>query len=84
MKWSGMGDPYKRKKILKFLGFTAGIGALAVLITILAINPAINSQPRNACIDDIDTNFKISFTVEVYVDNLKADIPANVGFMELV
>ena len=82
MKWPGMGDPYKRKRTLKFLGVSAGVGAIAVLITIFSINPFIDTQPRNACINDIDTNFKISFTVEVFVDNLKADIPANIGFME--
>ena len=77
-----MGDPYKRKKTLKFLGVTAGIGAMAVIITIFLINPFIDNQPRSACINEINTNFKISFTAEVYVDSLKAEIPANVGFME--
>jgi len=82
MFWPGMGDPYKRKKTLRFLALTAVVGIIAVLITIFSINPFLQSQPRSACINDIETNYKISFTVELYVDSLKADIPANIGFME--
>lgn len=82
MKWPGMGDPYKKKKTIRFLGLSAGIGAITVLITILVVNPFMGEQPHNACINNIETNWKMSFTVELYVDNQKADIPANVGFME--
>ncbi len=82
MKWPGMGDPYKKKKTLRFLGLSAGVGAITVLITILVVNPFMGEQPHNACINNIEKNWKISFTVELYVDNEKADIPANVGFME--
>ncbi len=82
MMWPGMGDPYKRKKTIKFLLFSAGIGAVAVLFTTMVVNPIIGEQPRSACINDIEKNWKISFTVELYVDNQKADIPANVGFRE--
>ncbi len=77
-----MGDPYKRKKIIKFLLFSAAVGAVAVLFTTMVVNPIIGEQPRSACINDIEKNWKISFTVEVYVDNQKADIPANIGFTE--
>ncbi len=77
-----MGDPYKRKKTIKFLLFSAGIGAVAVLFTTMVVNPIIGEQPRSACINDIEKNWKISFTVELYVDNQKAEIPANIGFME--
>ncbi|MFM9875123.1 MAG: hypothetical protein ACKVN8_01910 [Nitrosarchaeum sp.] len=82
MNWPGMGDPYKRKKTLRFLVLSAGIGAIAVLITVLVVNPLIGEQPRSACIGNIQKNWKISFTVELYVDNQKAEIPSNVGFME--
>ncbi len=77
-----MGDPYKRKKTIKFLLFSAAIGAVAVIFTTMVVNPFIGEQPRSACINDIEKNWKISFTVEVYIDNQKADIPANIGFME--
>lgn len=82
MIWPGMGDPYKRKKTIKFLLFSAAIGAVAVIFTTMVVNPFIGEQPRSACINDIEKNWKISFTVELYVDNEKADIPANIGFME--
>ncbi len=82
MIWPGMGDPYKRKKTIKFLLFSAMVGGVAVLFTTMVVNPIIGEQPRSACINDIEKNWKISFTVELYVDNQKADIPANVGFME--
>ncbi len=82
MIWPGMGDPYKRKKTIKFLLFSAAIGAVAVLITTMVVNPIIGEQPHSACINDIEKNWKISFTVELYIDNQKADIPANIGFME--
>ena len=75
-----MGDPYKRKKTLKFLLITAMIGIVAVLITTMIVNPILGEQPHNACINDIEKNWKISFEVELFVDNEKADIPANVGF----
>lgn len=82
MKWPGMGDPYKKKKTIRFLGLSAGVGAITVLITILVVNPFMGEQPHNACINNIEKNWKMSFTVELYVDNEKADIPANVGFMD--
>jgi len=82
MIWPGMGDPYKRKKIIKFLLFSAAVGAVAVIFTTMVVNPFIGEQPRSACINDIEKNWKISFTVEMYVDNEKAEIPANIGFME--
>ena len=80
MIWPGMGDPYKRKKTLKFLLITAVIGIIAVFFTTMIVNPLIGEQPRSACINDIEKNWKISFTVELFVDNEKAEIPANVGF----
>ncbi len=82
MIWPGMGDPYKRKKTIKFLLFSAAIGAVAVIFTTMVVNPFIGEQPRSACINDIEKNWKISFTIEVYIDNEKADIPANIGLME--
>jgi hypothetical protein len=80
MIWPGMGDPYKRKKTIKFLLISAAVGGIAVLFTTMVVNPLIGEQPRSACINDIERNWKISFTVEIFVDGLKADIPANVGF----
>jgi hypothetical protein len=82
MKWPGMGDPYKRSKTIRFLGISAGVGLAAVLITVLVVNPFMGEQPHNACINNIEKKWKMTFTVELYVDNQKAEIPARVGFME--
>ena len=80
MIWPGMGDPYKRKKIIRFLLISAGIGSATVLFVAMIVNPIIGEQPRSSCINDIEKNWKISFTVELLVDGEKADIPANIGF----
>ena len=52
MKWPGATDPYKRKKTIRFLVITTIIGAAAVLLTTMIVNPTIANQPHNACIDD--------------------------------
>lgn len=82
MIWPGTSDPYKRKKTLRFLAVSAGVGAAAVLFTVLVVNPFIGSQPHSACINDIERNWKISFTVELHVDGHKLEIPPDVGFMD--
>jgi len=82
MKYPGMGDPYKRKKTIRFLVISAAIGAIAVLLTTTIVNPMIGKQPHNACIDDINTNWKISFTFEMIVDGQKAEIQPNIGVTE--
>ena len=77
-----MGDPYKRSKTIKFLVISAIIGAIAVLLTSLIVNPMIGQQPHNACIDNIDTNWKISFTFEIITDGLKGEVQPNIGISE--
>ncbi|MFB5646368.1 MAG: hypothetical protein ACE5R3_07225, partial [Nitrosopumilaceae archaeon] len=39
-------------------------------------------NPLKVCINDRETPYKISATLELYVDNQKADIPARIGFEE--
>ncbi len=82
MKYPGMGDPYKRSKTIKFLVISAIIGGIAVVLTSLVVNPLIGEQPHNACIDDIDTNWKMSFTFEMIKDDQKAEIQPNIGITE--
>ena len=82
MIWPGTNDPYKRKKTIRFLAISFGIGIIAVLIVSTMVNPLILEQPRHACINDLDTNWGIEFTVEIIVDNLEAPIPANVGITD--
>jgi len=82
MKYPGMGDPYKRSKTIKFLVLSAIIGGIAVLLTSLIVNQMIGEQEQNACIDDIDTNWKVSFTFEMIMDGQKAEVQPNIGITE--
>ena len=80
MIWPGMGDPTKRKKTLKFLAITALI-AISVGVASSLIQAQLGqNDPLKVCINDKDTKFAISATLELYVDGNKADIPANIGF----
>ena len=38
------------------------------------------SDPLKVCIQDRNTPYKISVTLELYIDGIKAVIPANIGF----
>ena len=82
MKWPGATDPYKRNKTIKFLIISAIIGASAVLLTTVIVNPTIASQPHNACIENMNTPWKISFTFEMIKDNQKAEVQPNIGITE--
>ena len=80
MIWPGMGDPAKRKKTLRFLAITAVI-AIAVGVGCSLIQGQLSqNDPLKVCINDKDTQFVISATLELYVDDNKADIPARIGF----
>jgi len=79
MIWPGMGDPYKRKKTIKFLILTAIIGISAAGLSTFvqtALNP---NDPLKACINDKITNYKIEATLELIIDGERAEIPANIG-----
>jgi len=80
MKWPGMGDPAKRKKTLRFLAMTAIIAISVGVASSLVQGQLGQNDPLKVCINDRDTQFVISATLELYVDGNKADIPANVGF----
>ena len=80
MKWPRMGDPAKRKKTLKFLAMT-GIIAISVGVASSLIQGQLSqNDPLKVCINDRDTQFVISATLELYVDKNRAEIPANIGF----
>ena len=82
MIWPGMGDPYKRKKTIRLLIFTAIIGAV-VFFGAQGITGILSANdPLKNCINERDTPYRISATLELYVDGLQADIPANIGFEE--
>lgn len=80
MFWPGMGDPAKRKKTIRFLVISGIIG-----ISVAAASAGVQQwlsidNPLKACINDRETPYKISATMELYIDNQKADIPARIGF----
>ena len=82
MIWPGMGDPYKRKKTLKFLLITAIIG-ISVAAASTFVQQSLNADnPLKVCINDRNTPYKIKVTLELIVDGEKAEIPANIGFQE--
>ena len=82
MIWPGMGDPYKRKKTIKYLIVTAII-AIVVGLGSSAVQGVLNvDNPLKVCIDDRETPFKMSATLELFVDGHKAEIPANIGITE--
>lgn len=79
MHWPGMGDPTKRKSTIRYLLITAGI-AISIGVTSIFVQQWLNmDNPLRVCIDNIETNYKITATMELYVDKKKVEIPANVG-----
>jgi len=82
MIWPGMGDPAKRKQTLRFLAITAGIAIAVGVGSSIVQNQISISDPLKNCINMRDIIYKISVTLELYVDGQKADIPANIGFEE--
>ena len=82
MFWPGMGDPTKRRKTLKFLAVTAAIGISVGLASSLIQGQLAAGDPLKTCINGMDTPFRASATLELYIDGMRADIPARVGFEE--
>ena len=79
MIWPGMGDPSKRKKTIRYLLITAGI-AIAVGLGSSAVQGILNEDnPLRVCINDRDAPYKISATLELFVNGKKAEIPSNIG-----
>ncbi|MBI5147104.1 MAG: hypothetical protein HZA84_07800 [Thaumarchaeota archaeon] len=79
MIWPGMGDPAKRKKTLKFLALTAAIGISVGVASTFVQQWFHMDDPLRVCINNIETNHKITATLELYVDKEKIEIPANIG-----
>lgn len=77
-----MGDPYKRKKTIRLLIVTAIVGAVVFFGAQAVTSQLSVNDPLKNCINDRDTPYKISATLELIVDGKKADIPANIGFEE--
>ena len=69
MIWPGMGDATKRKKTLKFLAMTAVIAISVGVGSSLIQGQLSQNDPLKVCINDKNTQFVISATLELYVDN---------------
>lgn len=83
MIWPGTSDPYKRKKVLKLLILTALIGGAAAAVSTVVQNELNKDNPlKELCVNKRETPYKIKATLELIVDNEKADIPAKIGFSE--
>ena len=79
MIWPGTSDPYKRKKTIRFLIITAIIGVAAAAGSAAVQQVANVDNPLKVCINDRETPYKLSATLELIVDGVEAEIPANVG-----
>jgi len=85
MFWPGMGDPTKRKKMLRFLAISAAIGVSVVLISTTLISQVKAQDPLyHKCLNGLDIQYHVSASLEVLVDGKKwikpvstTDIPAD-------
>ena len=80
MRWPGMGDPNRRRKTIRFLIILLIIGVSVGVTSSIVQGFLGQSDPLKVCIEDRNTPYKISVTLELYVDGNKAVIPANIGF----
>ena len=79
MFWPGMGDPAKRKKTLKYLAITAAIGISVALGNTFFQSQIKQGDPLYQCTNGKDIKYQLSATLEISVDGVKQDIPANIG-----
>jgi len=80
MRWPGTGDPRRRKKTIRFLIILLIIGVTVGVSSSVIQGFLGQSDPLKVCIENRNTPYKMSVTLELYVDGNKAVIPANVGF----
>jgi hypothetical protein len=77
-----MGDPSKRNKTLRYLIITAAIG-VGVAALSSGVQILFNTDnPLKVCINDREIDYKVSATLEVYIDKERQQIPAKVGFKD--
>jgi hypothetical protein len=72
MFWPGMGDPTKRKKMLRFLAISAAVGVSVVLISTTLISQVKAQDPLyHKCLNGLDVKYHVSASLEVLVDGKK-------------
>ena len=80
MFWPGMGDPAKRRRTIRYLAITAAIGIGVALLNTMVVQKIIKGDdPLYQCINGRDITYQLSATLDIYVDGVKQNIPANVG-----
>ena len=80
MKYPGMGDPYKKKKTIRFLLISAIIAVSIGLLSTVGVQSQLNQDnPLKVCIDDRETPYKMKVTLELIMDGLPTPIPANIN-----
>ena len=80
MRWPGTGDPRRRKKTIRFLIILLIIGVSVGVSSSVIQGFLAQNDPLKVCIEDRNTPYEISATLELYIDGNKAAIPANIGF----
>ena len=80
MHWPGTGDSNKRRKTIKFLIKLLILGVSVGVTSMVLQGYVAQDDPLKVCIEDRNTPYKISATLELYMDGNKATIPANIGF----
>jgi hypothetical protein len=78
MFWPGMGDPTKRKKMLKFLAISAAVGVSVVLISTTLISQVKAQDPLyHKCLNGLSIQYHVSASLEILVDGKKWVRPAD-------
>ena len=80
MRWPGTGDPRRRRKTIRFLIILLIIGVVVGVTSSVVQGFLGQSDPLKVCIENRNTPYKMSITLELYVDGNKAAVPANIGF----
>jgi hypothetical protein len=80
MFWPGMGDPTKRKKMLRFLAISVAVGVAVVLISTTAISQVKAQDPLyHKCVNGLDITYHVSATLDVEVDGKKWVRPIDIS-----
>ena len=76
MRYPGMGDPNKRRKTIRFLIILLIIGVVVGVGSSIIQGWLGQSDPLKVCIENLHTPYKMSVTLELYVDCLLYTSPS--------